>query len=305
MHIGVLSPVTGGSFFGDVLSGIVREVAAAGGQVTLVQTMDAGVSGDEVLPAPEVTAPIGWDHIDGFIAIALASSSGYLNRLREAGKPVVLTSNTLDDVDAASVVADNHGGVREAVEHLIWHGHTRIAFIGNLAQTDIAERHAGYCAAMAEHDLATDGLFFPAADHIESGGAGAVAPILAASEPITAVVASTDRVAIGFIHGVDEHGVRVPQDIAVVGFDNMEIGWHASPPLATVEHQVSELGARAAQLLLAELRGEPVEHRRYTVPCGLLPRGTCGCPIGASDSSRHGIVDSAAEIGRASCRETV
>ena len=293
VHIGVLSPVTGGSFFGDVLAGVVREVADAGGRVTLIQTMDAGVSGDEVLPAPDVTVPIGWDHIDGFIAVALASSSGYLNRLRDAGKPVVLTSNTLEDVDAASVVADNHGGVREAVEHLVWHGHTRIAFVGNLAQTDIAERHAGYCAAMADHDLPTDGLYLPAADHIESGGAAAVGPILAAANPITAVVASTDRVAIGLIHELLEQGVRVPQDIAVVGFDNMEIGWHATPPLTTIEHQVSELGARAAQLVIAELRGEQVEHRRYTVPCTLLPRGTCGCAIGASDSSRQGIADSA------------
>jgi diguanylate cyclase (GGDEF)-like protein/PAS domain S-box-containing protein len=287
----VLSPITGGSYFGDVLAGVVREVAAAGGRVTLIQTMNAGMSGDEIIPAPDVTVPIGWDHIDGFIAVALASSSAYLKRLREAGKPVVLSSNTLDDVDAASVVADNHQGVADTVEHLVGHGHTRIAFVGNLAQTDIAERHAGYLAAMRERGLSADGLFFPTSDHVETGGARVVEPILAAPEPITAVIASTDRVAIGLIKGLVERGVRVPQDVAVVGFDNMEIGWHASPPLATVEHRLTELGARAAQLLLAELRGEPVEHRRHTVPSTLVPRGTCGCPVGSTDSSRRGETD--------------
>jgi len=291
VHVGVLSPVTGGSFFGDVFTGIVREVAATGGRVTLIQTMDAGVSGDEAIPAPDVSVPIGWDHIDGFIAVALASSSDYLNRLRTAGKPVVLTSNFLDDVDAASVVAENRQGVAAAVTHLVEHGHTRIAFVGNLGQTDIAERHEGYLMAMADHGLPTEGLFFSSADHIESGGARAVGPILAAPEPITAVVTSTDRLAAGLMQGLAARGVRIPHDVAIVGFDNMEIGWHTSPPLATVDQQVSRLGAMAAQLLLAELRGDVVEHERRTVPSVLLPRGSCGCAVGTAASSRQGELD--------------
>lgn len=279
-HLGVLAPVTGGFFFGEVLSGFVREVAAAGGRVTLVQTLDAGLSGDDVVPAPDVTVPVGLAHIDGYAAIAQASSGSFLRRLREAGKPVVLMSNALDDLDAASVVADNVGGVRAAVDHLVEHGHSRIAFVGNLTQTDMTERYGGYREAMIEHGLVP--AFFPAIDHVERGGAGAVRALLTARPAITAVVTSTDRAAIGLMRALAEHRLRVPRDVAVIGFDNLQNGWHTTPPLSTVDQQSAEIGAHGARLLLAELAGEQVEHRRHTVAATLVPRASCGCGVSAA-----------------------
>jgi len=291
IHVGVLSPVTGGFFFGEVLAGIVREVAASGGRVTLVQTLDAGLSGDEISPAPDLNVPVGWDHIDGFIAIALAASEASLRAIQAAGKPVVLTSTLFEDFDAVSVMADNYAGVHAAVSHLVEHGHVRIAFVGNLEQTDMIERHQGYLVAMAEHGLPTEGLFFPTADHVESGGQQVVEAILTSRPPITAVVTTTDRVAIGLMQVLGERGVRVPQDVAIIGFDNIEAGWHTSPPLATVDQNVIGIGARAAQLLLAELRGASVERGRHTAHSTLLPRGTCGCASGGTLPSRQGIAD--------------
>src|SRR5665648_359559 len=108
IHIGVLSPMTGGLFFGEVLAGVVREVAAAGGRVTLVQTLDAGLTGDEVAPAPDLDVPVGWDNIDGFIAIVQAASEASLRAIQAAGKPVVLTSTLFEGFDAVSVMADNN-----------------------------------------------------------------------------------------------------------------------------------------------------------------------------------------------------
>ncbi len=287
-HIGVLSPITGGFYFGDVLAGVVREVAAAGGRVTLLQTLDAGQSGDEFVPAPDLSAPVGWEQLDGFIAVAQATEAGYLRRLRATGRPVVLVSNDLD-VDAALVVADNRGGTRAAVGHLAEHGHRVVAFVGNLAQTDMHERYEGYLAGLRDHGLLDDvdgpqpaDLHVHTIDHVEPGGASAVDGVLAllgGSTPVTAVVTSTDRIALGLVDGLRAHGVRVPEDLAVVGFDDVEAGWHASPPLATVNQQIGELGAQAARLLLAELRGEHVEHGRHVVPATLVPRRSCGCGV--------------------------
>jgi len=291
IHVGVLSPVTGGFFFGEVLAGIVREVAAAGGRVTLVQTLDAGLSGDEISPAPDLNVPVGWDHIDGFIAIAQAASEASLRAIQAAGKPVVLTSNILEGVDGATVVADNVAGVRAAVNHLVGHGHSRIAFVGNLNQTDMVERHEGYQLAMTENGLPLKGLTFSASDHVERGGAAAAGPLLSARPPITAVVTSTDRVAMGLMQALAVRGVRVPQDIAIIGFDNMVSGWHTSPPLSTIDQQVPGIGARAAQLLLAELRGEPVEHARYTVASTLMARGSCGCGSPGGTGPQQGSQD--------------
>lgn len=276
VNVGVLSPGTGGYFFGEVLAGVVREVASVGGNVTLVQTLDAGQTSDDFEPSlsqPEVA----WDSIDGFIAIAWATQAEYLDRLRAAGKSVVMVSNDLGTIDAATVVADNTSGVRTAVDHLVAHGHTRIGFLGNVAQSDIRERHEAYRAALAQHGLDATGLFFGTKDHAASGGAGAVDSVLAAMPQCTALVAGTDRGALGLIAELTKRGIRVPEDLAVVGFDDAEEGWFAQPQLATVRQSFDDIGALAATLLLAELRGEPVEHRVYTQPAPFVPRKSCGC----------------------------
>ncbi|WP_024285866.1 EAL domain-containing protein [Cellulomonas sp. KRMCY2] len=295
IHIGVLSPVTGGFYFGEVLAGVVQEVAAAGGRVTLIQTLDAGRTGDEFVPAPTIDAPVGAGCIDAFIAVAQASDASYLRTLRAAGTPVVLVSNDLD-VDAATVMADNKEGVRAAVEHLVEHGHRRIAFVGNLAQTDMRERHDAYLAAMADHGFDPDGLYFSTKDHVEPGGRGAASAVAAARPAITAVVTTTDRIALGLIAELAAHGLRVPQDLAVIGFDDVEAGWHSSPPLATVDQKITELGARAAALALAELRGEPVEHRRHTVPSTFVPRRSCGCGGSTAEAGLQGAEAGAALV---------
>jgi diguanylate cyclase (GGDEF)-like protein/PAS domain S-box-containing protein len=287
IHVGVLSSITGGFFYGEVLSGIVQEVAAAGGCVTLLRTLGTDATRDEHWPAPKVTVPVGLDHVDGYIAIAQACDDEFLHMLRAAGKPVVVTNNTIGAVDAASVVADNSGGVIAAVEHLIEHGHSRIAFVGNLNQTDMVERHAGYCQAMAEHGLAVDDLFIPSTDHVETGGEAAADALLSVLPRVTAVVTSTDRVALGLIRALVARGVRVPQDVAVIGFDNVEMGWQNWPPLATIDQQVVGIGTRAAQLLIAEIAGERVEHRRYTVAATLVSRMSCGCSAFRGVASRH------------------
>ena len=90
--IGVLSPVTGGMYYGKMVAGIAREVAAVGGRVVLIQTLDAGLSSDEVPSAPDFTTPTAWDHLDGVVSIATATQRPFLDRLRAAGKAVALST---------------------------------------------------------------------------------------------------------------------------------------------------------------------------------------------------------------------
>ena len=150
------------------------------------------------------------------------------------------------------------------------------------------ERHDGYLAGMAEHGLEPDGLSFSTDDHVETGGLGVAAALAAARPVITAAIAATDRIALGLMAGLTRLGLRTPHDVAVVGFDDVEAGWHSSPPLATVNQQTNELGAQAARLVLAELRGEPVAHRRHTVPSTFLPRKSCGCGGSMAEPAMRG-----------------
>ena len=277
--VAVLSPITGGFYFGGILTGIAREVAAARGRVVLVQTLDAGLSGDEVLGAPDFRTPTALDVADGFVALAASTGPAHLERLRAAGRPVVLAGHRAAGLDVRSAMPDNAGGVHAAVDHLVRvHGHRRIGFVGNLAQADMQERAAAFAAAARAHGLDPAGTpHLAAPDNAETGGRAALAALLAQDPALTAVVAATDRNALGLVAAAQEAGLRVPGDLAVVGFDDVERWSAASPLLTTVDQSFERVGALAARLLLAELRGEAVPPGRSTSPAGLVLRTSCGC----------------------------
>ena len=276
--VGVLSPSTGGYFFGEVLSGVVKAVhESGGGRVVLLQTLDAGGPGDLAPIARASRPPLALDQVDALVTIAWATGGGQLARARDAGIPVVLASNELDDLDAASVVVDNAGGVRMAVEHLVEHGHTAIGFVGHLGQSDVVERFAAYQATMRAHDLEP----LPPIEtinQVQSGGFAAAEQVVATAAPHwTAVVAATDLVALGLLDGLRELGVRVPEDVAMVGFDDAEAGWYSDPPLTTLRQDFELLGATAGRIALAEAAGQSVLHDRVNVGVTFVQRRSCGC----------------------------
>lgn len=276
--IGVLSPVTGGAYYGKILTGIAREVAEAGGRVVVLQTLNAGLSSDEVLAAPDFVTPTAWNHLDGVISIATATQRPYLDRLRAAGKAVALASDEIDGFDAPSATPDNATGVRESVRHLVQHGHRRIGYAANLAQTDMRARYAAYGAAMLAEGLEPDpALLFTASDNGELGGRDVAEQLVAAGMPLTALILATDRNAIGCMTRLSDLGVSVPDDLAIIGFDGLDAGAYTQPTLSTVSQPSEDIGALAAGLVLAELRGEKVERRAHRAPATFLARGSCGC----------------------------
>jgi diguanylate cyclase (GGDEF)-like protein len=276
--IGVLSPVTGGSYYGKILTGIAREVAAAGGRVLVVQTLNAGLSSDEVLSAPDFITPTAWDHLDGVISIATATQRHYLDRLQAAGKAVALASDEIVGFDAPSATPDNAGGVTESVRHLVQHGHQRIGYAANLAQPDMRARYAAYCVAMLTEGFEPDPkLLFAASDNGELGGRDVAEQLVAAGMPLTALILATDRNAIGCMARLSELGVIVPDDLAIIGFDGLDAGAYTRPTLSTVSQPREDIGALAARLVLAELRGEKVERCVHHAPAAFVARGSCGC----------------------------
>jgi diguanylate cyclase (GGDEF)-like protein len=275
----VLSPVTGGFYFGKIVAGVAREVAAVGGRVVVIQTLDAGLHSDEVVSAPDFATSTGWDHLDGVISIATATYRNYLHRLQEAGKPVVLASDEIDGFAAPSATPDNVVGVTQAVDHLIDHGHTRIGYGANLVQPDMRARHDAYRAAMVARGLDPhEKWFFDAFDNGELGGRDVAQQLVAAKMPVTAIVLATDRNAIGCLTRLSELGIVVPDELAIVGFDGLDAGTHTQPTLSTVSQPFAEIGASAARLVLAMLRGDAVEPRAHVSPSKFVPRGSCGCP---------------------------
>ena len=284
--LGVLSPFLGGWYFGALLEGIARTAADAGAAVVAVQTLDAGTDQLELTEPPHPPYPLAWDHVAGFVVIVNAASAKYLQEIQATGRPVVVVSHDFPELDCPTVFPDNRIGVLAAVEHLIGHGHRRIAFAGFLGALDQQERYDTYHRTLRAHGIEPDpGLVFEAADNQEAGGAGAARAMLAAGLPSTAVVTGTDLNAVGILRVLADAGCRLPEEQAVVGFDDLSDASFTAPRLTTVRQPLFEVGATAAQVLLAAIDGTGGPPARHEVATELVVRESCGCPAADDEAS--------------------
>ncbi len=278
----VLTPGLGGDYFGDVLAGLSREIVAADGRLIVVETLQEHVRRTEVSMDVPFTLPLALDLANGFISLTNAVDAEYLKGLDATGFPVVVLSGSQETPDSATTVRpDNEAGTVAAVEHLIGHGHSRIGFLGNLAQRDILDRLDAYRDTLRAHGLTPDpDLVFDAPENGEPGGVVAAHRVLAGDERPTALMVATDRNAIGLVRTLADNGLSVPRDVAVAAFDNIAAGALGSPALTSVEASADEVGALAGRRVLERMRGAAVP---LATPheSRLVVRESCGCRVGA------------------------
>jgi diguanylate cyclase (GGDEF)-like protein/PAS domain S-box-containing protein len=279
VRIAVLSPLLAGAYYGQVLKGIARQTASLGGRVVAIQTRDGRLDGTYPWLPAQAGGHLAWDQVDAFITILDATDEAYLEEIHALGKPVVMISYHLPGFKCPQVMPDNRSGVAEAVAHLISHGHSRIAFAGNLVQgrsDDISERYEVYLETLREHGLEPDPkLVFVST---EDGGEAIAGAMLRAGLPCTAVVAATDLIASGMVRALKDAGVKLPSRLAVVGFDDRDFAARVRPPLATVRQDFGRLGEMAARLVVDMVNGEEVPAGGYAVKTTFVPRESCGCP---------------------------
>jgi diguanylate cyclase (GGDEF)-like protein/PAS domain S-box-containing protein len=284
--VGVLSPLAGGFYYGGILTGVARTMAAAGGRMIAIQTLDAGHVNADFVELPSFDSRLAWDHISGFITVVNAVRPEYLAKIQHAGKPLILVSNDVPGLECPSVMPDNRAGIIEAVRHLVDHGHTRIGFAGFLGQNDIRERYAAYQEALLTCGIEPDPkLYFPTGDNDETGGVTAGQAMIAAGLPSTAIVAATDLNAIGILKTLRAAGYSLPRDQAVTGFDDTEAAAHITPVLSSAKQDFEQVGALAAALMLACLRGEAVPPGRRSIATSFVTRESCGCSAWQSNAT--------------------
>jgi LacI family transcriptional regulator len=193
--------------------------------------------------------------------------------------PVVVTGRTLKAPDLFSLNFDNQEGGRLATQHLIEQGHRQIAFIsGDPQHPDAIQRLAGYTLALKQAGIAYRPELVVQGEYNEDSGLQAVLRLLAVQQAFTAIFAANDQMAVGAAHGLLRHGLRVPQDVSLVGFDDLSTSLYAFPPLTTVHQPAYELGQLAAEAMLTLLAGDkPV----LEMPAPrLIARASCRCVNG-------------------------
>ncbi|WP_299955193.1 LacI family DNA-binding transcriptional regulator [uncultured Modestobacter sp.] len=195
-------------------------------------------------------------HVDGVILMSVHSDDPLPDILEEAGIPLVLCGRPFDDRAVAYVDADNRGGAREAAAYLAASGRRRIATItGPLDMIAGVDRLAGYQAGLAAAGQEVRADLLAEGDFTEVGGARAMAALLERAPDLDAVFVASDPMAVGALRALREAGRRVPEDVAVVGFDDAAVAERCDPPLTTVAQPLTDMTPLLTELLLRQIEG--------------------------------------------------
>ncbi len=237
-------------FLPQVLHGLAQRAGALG-----YRTLFEPIPPDSQTGA--YTKLIRERHVDGIVLSGPRLDDEELLHIHTEGAPIVLMGQ-LPNTDIPFVDVDNVGGAARATEHLIGLGHCRIALITNapLVYTASADRRAGYRQALEAHGLTYDEALVRYGDFSPHGGEKAMIELLALQPRPTAVFVASDTVALGVLQAIRRHNLRVPQDMALVGFDDIPLVGFIDPPLTTIRLPAYDLGWSAADKLIRIITGE-------------------------------------------------
>ncbi len=218
--------------------------------------------------------------IDGILMSGPRFDDQALVALEEDGFPTVLIGQ-LPQTSFCSVDVDNCASAKMAVKHLINLGHERIACITNAAPfyTAAADRLKGYCLALEEAGLPYDPVLVRYGDFDMQSGYRQMKDLLEKGDAFTAAFVASDTLALGATAAIQEHGKRIPQDIALVGFDDVAFARYLNPPLTTVHLPVTELARKATQMLIDVLENDLPACKQVLLETHLVVRQSCGAHL--------------------------
>lgn len=249
--VAVVITETTNRVFGDsVFSPLVHSISEAMAERSLLMVMLAPQSARELAQ----TQAFLLDHVDGAILVSLHGNNQLPNRLRERGIATVLCGRPPRGIVASSVDANNRQGATMAAEHLIDLGRHKIATIsGNLDQPSAIDRQMGYRDALAAAGLAVDPTLEEVADYLPDRAHIAMERLLLNHPDVDAVFAASDLMAAAAIRVLHQARRRIPEDVAVVGFDDSPTARATRPPLTSVRQPIGEIGREVVNIVMREL----------------------------------------------------
>lgn len=281
MTIALVVPDVTNPFFAAVVRGAETVTAAEGYTVLLANTDES--------PAREHVVLDGLlGRVDGVLLAPASEDDANPKMLHRAGLPVVYidrrthTADGQPDVD--TVLVDNRGGTRAAIEHLVAHGHRRIAIVsGPESSTPGRERLEAFRDVLAEHDLPLPPAYVQDGGFKEEGGRAAMTRLLELPERPTAVFVANNLMTLGALHAIAAANIQLPGGLSVIGFDDHSYAGLLAAPLTVVDRPMEEQGRVAMHLLLNRIAGRDLsEPKRIVLETRLVERASCAGP--ASDA---------------------
>ncbi|MFB9313065.1 LacI family DNA-binding transcriptional regulator [Nocardioides plantarum] len=260
----------GNPFFTDVAQGIEAAAEAAGLSLVLCNSGQLAARESRHLDLFQQ------QRVQGLLVTPIDPESPTLGAVRDRGTPLVIVDRTRDDTTFCSVAVDDVLGGRLAIEHLLDRGHTRVAFVGGpLGIGQVRDRLQGARLAWADAGLPVDDLTVVITDSLDvDAGRGAgqrLAGLPSARRP-TAAFCANDMTALGLLQQAISSGTRVPEQLAIVGYDDIQFAAAAAVPLTSVRQPRVELGRAAAALLIDEAGNDGHEHQQVVFTPELVAR---------------------------------
>jgi len=270
--VGFVVPDVASPFYAAALKGAQGALEESGYRVMLMD------SGQEVAGEVAALRTLLNHQVDGLLLSTVGISERVFDEVvTRRGTPCVFFDSMLKGLGAGSVTLGNVAGIDLLVDHLVWHGHRRIAILaGSLEETSGQERLDAFHAAMRRHDLPVTDDLVRVCRWTQEDGERATLELLAAGEPPTAVVASSAELAVGCLAACRIRGLRLPGDLALACFDDPYFGALLEPALTAVAYDPAAVGRAAAGLLVDAIR-DGGDSRQQTVPVQLVLRRSCGC----------------------------
>ncbi|HEY3700270.1 MAG TPA: LacI family DNA-binding transcriptional regulator [Spongiibacteraceae bacterium] len=265
----VLLPDIGNPFYSLIVQGM-EEIAQRYGFRILLGDMQNRAGGEA-----KYLQTVSQRQVDGVISLG-STLPAIPQRKGSARIPLIMACEYLHDDAVTSVSIDNVAAAQLATQHLLDHGHTRIAFINGPATTPLSkDRLLGYRRALKRAGLSGDKALIVRGDFSLASGERAARELLESKARFSAIFAASDAMAIGAIKELRARGKRVPHDISIVGFDDIEFAQYVEPPLTTIHQPRREIGRAAMQQMLSEL-GAPVKpmQRQLVLEHHLVARGS-------------------------------
>lgn len=273
--VGLLLPEIGGAFFPPLLRGIEAEARLAGFDLLIHATTHLPHASQ---PAPG--RPLAEHNTDGLIVFAQSIDDKELSRLHQLNFPVVLIYQTpSDSLNIPSITIENRSGAQQLVDHLIEVHHCeRIAFLRGPENNEDSEwREQGYRESLRAHGIKFNPALIGMGGFNESDSQTATQQWLMDGADFDAIFCGDDDTATGALAALREAGKRVPQEVKIVGFDDIPVARFLNPPLTTVRAPTEKVGQASVRQLVRLIRGEQAEPLTL-FPTELIIRKSCGCP---------------------------
>lgn len=269
----------------EILNGVLEYAGGTDVEVMLSVTSKAG--GAPMSPERRAQRMVDAGR-NGMIVVTSAFSAAQLHAFRRRQIPVaVIDPLNPPPADVVSVGATNWAGGKSATEHLLQLGHSRIAFLGGpeTAECNQARLH-GYMAALMAKDLTVKPAYIISGSFRPEHGVRGLKELLRLPEPPTAIFAASDSIALGVLSEARKNGLRVPEDLSIVGFDGTYQAEESIPPLTSVAQPLQEMGRAALRAVLRQLHGEALDSQRVELATHLVIRGSSSEPESERPASR-------------------